>query len=1768
MSKTLDRSSISFNDKENTSFFSSDLFNKENDESILNNRNNIRERNNDSLLIISPPKAIKGQPKLTSDKRKNNNQSNSFIKNNELQVNVSYGQSTKNKAKKAALFREQRSRLSITPVVLTSMDTDNTTNTNTTTSNNNNSETIDMSEGQSSDILKKTKSQKRKQKKKNINTIASTKLMFDNKWADKQEKSFTDWMNFTFSQGYINVNDKSVNDGIDNELTSSIDNTGDGLRTLIQKRAEARIRQQAMSIYHGDIMKPVIANLEQEIAEERIVMRDDRDVHSDLGLQESLMKYLFSYELQWLRLGLEVVFGEIISLPNKSTSIECTSNNKQWKNTIKSFISQRMVANSEISSQFTKNMLIHVKQEKKMKKLLRRHLLVKFLSVILLLDNIRTASGSCILNIPTIFMKNASIKSSKDLLNKFCRDFLKGEGDFLRRLSLIGFTVKFEQTFIDEFDFTVSNLAIDLRDGVRLTRLLELLTKETNSISLSLRVPAVSRLQKLHNVNLVLKKLDDSMTAASSTSEAKDIVDGHRDKTLLLLWKLLYTFELRMLIDPEIVSQEINQINENNTWRKSVYGVEEASNLAVSVPTSVKSMSSKKKFTSLTPVKGSKNSSSDYNSLSDSLLRWVDSISSQYGVPVVNLASCLSDGRALCLLIHYYHPTILPTKLIKKTSNNLINSQSLLFSELDAYTEDDTSKFSQQEMKAAIDGEHRNFNLLRRSCNEIGGIPLFLSGVCDTKNPPEEKTMLIFLGYLFSRLIESSEQVRAAIRIQRLCKSYLKKIDFKSSSETEATIIDDIDEVVEGVVVVSKRRSSIMPVDTSIHTISKRESISSKRESFASISSSVYRDIPICIAISPNQAATIINRKIRSFLQRSWYLSNRIKLQSERLEAEKLYEIQKENSRLMKEQAMLEFNKKIEEHRLIEEEQRLVDEEYDEMIRVKEEEEEHLLVVQQEEATLAMQRQLAIEEEERCLAIQLAEEEEKNRIQQINMIEEARKLEIAMAKAQAETAEQALVEMQARVNAAEQEAKALQDRLELEAVLANEKANELIQIEKQNQLKIQQEKELELKKLRLEEEKIEEIKLKVKEDAIRIQKEQYESQLLVEKEISSKSRAELESYRAAEIVTRELAEKKANELKIEQEQKLKLEEEMKNNLLLEQKKELEMKIMSEKIAQAKAQEELEARLLLEKNALLQELEEVRGHGKQVEADAIRQRIALEENYSNELQRSVNELRAQISESTRLKAEEEKELSNQAIMIEKQEKEKVLQQMITESEGRREAEKKLDMIEDARILKEQQAQQKLKEIEKRNKLMNLSSIIIQSTWRMHSKILLCQRIQHSIVSFQSRVRGSIVRKQQKALELAVFILQSLWKRKCYLRVLTSTNNASTKIKSNWNMRQARLTYKLQLNSIKIMQRMYRSYRLYKNYCKVVNTRKLLHALSSTIIQSKFRMMIQRKSYLNELQLLSEDSARKIANEIKIKEFKSKNVITSFFRMVLIKKHQLEENQIKMKKSVGIISKWFKNSILPFIRIRKLRNGFVRLQAFYHAKKIRNKRSKKIISIHSRIEIANLSAKENPSLQMGKRTQDALVVLQTGKMISKVLKSCQILELSTQLSIRCCETFARANASSILFGLIRSCNRSTPHQELLKHALVVLLNVGRRDHLASIVAEAPEATEVLVDLMQMFRDKSSIFCLACELLCRLVSASDNVKSVVNSSESRKRIDGLLQIMERKKRLDSKVKSLNSGKSTDVATATPLKNKGHELYQIYNEPLMCIQTLANLL
>ncbi|CAN0432610.1 unnamed protein product, partial [Discosporangium mesarthrocarpum] len=53
------------------------------------------------------------------------------------------------------------------------------------------------------------------------------------------------------------------------------------------------------------------------------------------------------------------------------------------------------------------------------------------------------------------------------------------------------------------------------------------------------------------------------------------------------------------------------------------------------------------------------------------LLAWTRAVCHGYGVPIENFTASFADGRALCVLLHYYHPQILPLEAIQRTTAHL-----------------------------------------------------------------------------------------------------------------------------------------------------------------------------------------------------------------------------------------------------------------------------------------------------------------------------------------------------------------------------------------------------------------------------------------------------------------------------------------------------------------------------------------------------------------------------------------------------------------------------------------------------------------------------------------------------------------------------------------------------------------------------------------------------------------------------------------------------------------------------------------------------------------------------------------------------------------------------------------------------------------------------------------------------------------------------------------------------------------------------------------
>ena len=304
---------------------------------------------------------------------------------------------------------------------------------------------------------------KKKVEKKNVKnaTVVTTSIssaVYDENWATKQAKSFTDWMNFTYASALESP--ALTGDDAVVAAAGNIEGNANGLKTLLQKRGEAINRQKCCQLYHSEEMVTALRSIEKEICDSRLLLREDRDILADLGLQEELFALLFSYEMPWIRLGLEIVFGEIISVQKNNNTAglyPCKSNCPKWKNAIKTFVLEKLLTNDDLTAQFTKQQLLCVAHKNELKKQIRQHMMKKLFSLILLLDS---AKKNVILLLPTLFVRNAPVKSSKDVILTFCREIMRGEGDVIRHLGLLGYAVSFVQTFIDEFDYTVKNLAV------------------------------------------------------------------------------------------------------------------------------------------------------------------------------------------------------------------------------------------------------------------------------------------------------------------------------------------------------------------------------------------------------------------------------------------------------------------------------------------------------------------------------------------------------------------------------------------------------------------------------------------------------------------------------------------------------------------------------------------------------------------------------------------------------------------------------------------------------------------------------------------------------------------------------------------------------------------------------------------------------------------------------------------------------------------------------------------------------------------------------------------------------------------------------------------------------------------------------------------------------------------------------------------------------------------------------------------------------------
>ncbi|XP_022434898.1 abnormal spindle-like microcephaly-associated protein isoform X3 [Delphinapterus leucas] len=604
--------------------------------------------------------------------------------------------------------------------------------------------------------------------------FAAKNIFYDERWKEKQEQGFTWWLNFiltpddfTVKTNISEVNASTLLLGLESQHKISVPRapTKDevSLRAYTARCSLNRLRRAACRLFTSEKMVKAMKKLEIEIEARRLIVRKDRHLWKDVGERQKVLNWLLSYNPLWLRIGLETIYGELIPLEDNS---DVTG--------LAVFILNRLLWNPDIAAEYRHPTVPHLYGDGH-EEALSKFTLKKLLLLVCFLDYAKISR--LIDHDPCLFCKDAEFKASKEILLAFSRNFLGGEGDLSRHLSFLGLPVNHVQTPFDEFDFAVTNLAVDLQCGVRLVRTMELLTRNWN-LSKKLRIPAISRLQKMHNVDIVLEVLKSRGIQLNdehgNTILSKDIVDRHKEKTLALLWKIVLAFQVDISLNLDQLKEEIDFLKHTQSMKRTMSALSCHSDAVIS----------KKK---------DKRHSSHFEQYSESvklLMDWVNAVCDFYNKKVENFTVSFSDGRVLCYLIHHYHPCYVrfaaicqrTTQTVEctQTGSVVLNSssesdESSLDLSLKALDQENTSEL----YKELLENEKKNFQLVRSAARDLGGIPAMIHHSDMSNTIPDEKVVITYLSFLCARLLDLRKETRAARLIQTTWRKYKLKKDLK-----------------------------------------------------------------------------------------------------------------------------------------------------------------------------------------------------------------------------------------------------------------------------------------------------------------------------------------------------------------------------------------------------------------------------------------------------------------------------------------------------------------------------------------------------------------------------------------------------------------------------------------------------------------------------------------------------------------------------------------------------------------------------------------------------------------------------------------------------------------------------------------------------------------------------------------------------------------------------------------------------------------------------
>jgi abnormal spindle-like microcephaly-associated protein len=350
------------------------------------------------------------------------------------------------------------------------------------------------------------------------------------------------------------------------------------------------LRERLIGMYHQPTVTRLYKRLQASLLYGALSRPKDvpgpPDPARDIGLRRRVLSlWLDSYNQDVLQAAAEVVFGHRITSRTSDAVASNTLDPHRCRRQLAGFLETFLVDVEDVEHDLAEYGEDNNPRWRKM--------VIRSLMLVWLLDQASTESSQ-----DCLFRATSSRKSSAAIVQGLASMLIPSIGDVLKVLRHLDYEVIYIQDPLDEVRYRIGNMALDLRDGVLLTRLVEILLfsprnlkHPSNSsdatitvqmpdltilesalcdnrvstapriLSRHLKMPCIGRAQKAYNVDIALSALRDHGRLGHDVSEvsADDIVNGHREKSLGLLWSLVSTYGLDHLVDFRELAADIRR---------------------------------------------------------------------------------------------------------------------------------------------------------------------------------------------------------------------------------------------------------------------------------------------------------------------------------------------------------------------------------------------------------------------------------------------------------------------------------------------------------------------------------------------------------------------------------------------------------------------------------------------------------------------------------------------------------------------------------------------------------------------------------------------------------------------------------------------------------------------------------------------------------------------------------------------------------------------------------------------------------------------------------------------------------------------------------------------------------------------------------------------------------------------------------------------------------------------------------------------------------